>query len=215
MNFLKHFFLYKNKLLLVLPLVLFTVAFYIHYEMVMNSQIRLYQHTNIDVASKFLDDERKYYQENLAGSSLLYILQLLGTVLSLNIGLLYFGDKVSLKKIGETVIKSSIVLVVVHLATPLFLYISQDFYNFDDLYTIEANYSLARFVDVFANTGLKNLLEMFSVTQVVFVLFLALGLKYLMALNYKTALKKVVKIYGLAFAIWMIFSLLMDLNFYE
>jgi hypothetical protein len=179
----------------------------------MGYQEELFKYTNEATKSEILLDEYGLFKNNLLNNILVYLLQITGITLSLNIGLIFQGYKVNFHQILKIVLKSSIVLVLVYLAVPTILYFSENVYSFYDLYKIESNSTLVVFAKESTNTGVKNLLEAFSLTQIVFVGFLALGIKHLMVWTYKKALLKTAKIYGLAFILWLCFSLTIDLNF--
>jgi len=93
MKLVKYYFLNDSKFLLLVPIVLFFTAFYIHYEMIMSCQINLFRNTNINVANEILNNERDYFQFNFEGNVMVYFLQILGTIFCLNIGLLFYVQK--------------------------------------------------------------------------------------------------------------------------
>lgn len=114
----------------------------------------------------------------------------------------------------ELTLKSSIILTLIYLIIVVIFYFEK-LHTFNDLYNIETKFTLARFITDFDSTALKNMLEMFSLTQMVYLLFLSLGVKYLMNWDYKKAFLEVSKIYGTGFLIWLCFALIMDINYYQ
>lgn len=215
MIILKNYFLSQNKLLWLLPIAMLLLSFYIHYEMVMNYQIDFFRHTNGQTREYILNGELSIYKTNLFMSLLVYISQVVFVILSLNIGLLLFGYGRPFKELSGLVIKSSPVLILIYFVSPTILFLSNDFFSFDALYRIESDFTLLRYVEKDSSVWLKNVLEMFSLTQLLFVLFLSLGFQYLMNWTYKKSLLWISKTYGILFMLWMSFAVIMDLNFYQ
>ncbi len=215
MIILKNYFLSQNKLLWLLPIAMLLLSFYIHYEMVMNYQIDFFRHTNGQTREGILNAELSIYKTNLFMSLLVFISQVVFVILSLNIGLLLFGYGRPFKELSGLVIKSSPVLILIYFVSPTILFLSNDFFSFDALYRIESDFTLLRYVEKDSSVWLKNLLEMFSLTQLLFVLFLSLGFQYLMNWTYKKSLLWISKTYGILFMLWMSFAVIMDLNFYQ
>jgi len=215
MIILKNYFLSQNKLLWLLPIAMLLLSFYIHYEMVMNYQIDFFRHTNGQTREGILNGELSIYKTNLFMSLLVYISQVVFVILSLNIGLLLFGYERPFKELSGLVIKSSPVLILIYFVSPATLFLSNDFFSFDALYRIESDFTLLRYVEKDSSVWLKNVLEMFSLTQLLFVLFLSLGFQYLMNWTYKKSLLWIFKTYGILFMLWMSFAIIMDLNFYQ
>lgn len=215
MNIFKNYFLSQNKLLWLLPIMLLILSFYIHYKMVMNNQIDFFSHTNEQARENILNGERSIFKTNLLVDLLIYVSQIVFVALSLNIGLLLFGYVKSFKDISFLVIKSSLALILIYLVSSVILFFNNDFFSFDALYGIESDFSLLRYVKEDTSVWLKNALEMFSLTQLLFILFLSSGFQYLMNWTYKKSLIWIFKTYGILFMLWMSFAIIMDLNFYQ
>jgi len=200
MYLLKTYFSSENKVLLFLPIIVFVIAFLLHYIMVIKIQSELFANTIESVREKVLNDEKVVFTDNLIGNSMVYVLQIIGITISLNIGFLFFNEKVKFKKIIALALKSSIILTLIYLIIATLFYFG-NLYTFNDLYNIETKFTLATFTKDFDSKSLKNMLEMFSLTQMVYLLFLSLGVKYLMNWDYKKAFLEVSKIYGTGFLI--------------
>ncbi|PKP43138.1 MAG: hypothetical protein CVT96_05470, partial [Bacteroidetes bacterium HGW-Bacteroidetes-13] len=155
------------------------------------------------------------YKINFFMNLLVYISQVVFVTIGLNIGLLFFEYEKSLQEIGSLVIKSSIALILIYLISPLLLLYSDEALSFEKLYNIESDFTLSRFIEKDSPIWLKNVLEMFSFSQLIFVLTLSLGFKYLMGWTYNKSLIWVLKIYGILFILWVGFAIIMDLNFYQ
>ncbi|MEZ4782023.1 MAG: hypothetical protein R2816_10840 [Flavobacteriaceae bacterium] len=215
MKILKYYFFNNSIVLLFLPIIVLIVAFTIHYTFIMNYLEDTFKYTNTIVKNEILDEEKTIFKMNLLGNTVIYIAQLIGVILCLNIGLLMFGYKFSFKKLCKTIVKSSIILTIIYLIIPIILYLNQSVYSFKSLYNIESNYTLLPLADNFTKTWLKRFLEMFSISQVFFLLLLSFGMSQLMHWTYRKALKKTSIIYVIGFLIWACFSITMDINFYQ
>lgn len=200
---------------LLLPFVMFVTAFVIHYYMVINFYENLYQYHSQEIRNEIINAEKQVYNVNLVGNSLLFLFVVIGTILSLNIGFLFFNYQFKFKEICIVVLKSSVVIALIYLILPIIMAIETNVYSFEELYKIEFRYTLSTFLTDFSPIWLINLLESFSITQVVYILLLTIGIKYVMNWNYKKSVLNVIKIYGVGFLIWHGFALIMDVNFHQ
>ena len=212
---LKNYFLTQNKMFWLLPLAILILTFYIHYVIIMGYEIDFFRNANSQTREEILNGEIAIYKINFFMNLLVYISQVVFVTIGLNIGLLFFEYEKSLQEIGSLVIKSSIALILIYLISPLLLLYSDEALSFEKLYNIESDFTLSRFIEKDSPIWLKNVLEMFSFSQLIFVLTLSLGFKYLMGWTYNKSLIWVLKIYGILFILWVGFAIIMDLNFYQ
>lgn len=183
--------------------------------MVINFYENLYQYHDENVKAEIINAEKQVYNVNLIGNSLLFIFVIIGTILSLNIGFLFFNYQFKFKGICTVVLKSSIVIALIYLILPIIISFETNIYSFEELYKIEFRYTLSRYLKDFSPIWLRNLLESFSITQVIYISLLTIGIKYVMNWNYKKSVLNVIKIYGVGFLIWHGFALIMDVNFHQ
>ena len=87
--------------------------------------------------------------------------------------------------------------------------------SLEELYKVEFRYTLSRYLPDFSPIWSRNLLESFSITQVIYISLLSIGIKNVMNWNYKKSVLMVLKIYGVGFLIWHSFAVIMDLNFHQ
>ena len=200
---------------LLLPFIIFVVAFVIHYYMVINFYENLYQYHSQEVRNKIINAEKEVFRINLIGNSLLFIFVIIGTILSFNIGFLFFNYQFKFKEISTVVLKSAIIISLVYLVLPIIMFFSTSIYTFNELYNIETSFTLSQFLSDFSPVWLRNLLESFSITQVVYVALLIVGIKKIMNWDYKKSAINVIKIYGAGFLLWHSFALIMDVNFHQ
>lgn len=200
---------------ILLPFIIFATAFAIHYYMIVNFYESLYQHHSEEVRNNVINSEKQVFNASLIGNTLLFLLVIIGTILSLNIGFLFFNYRFKFREICTVVLKSSVIIALIYLILPLIMFFQTEVYSFERLYKIETSYTLARYLEDFSPVWLINLLESFSITQVVYILLLTIGIKYIMKWNYKKSAMNVVKIYGLGFCLWHSFALIMDVNFHQ
>lgn len=200
---------------LLLPFVIFVAAFVIHYYMVINFYENLYQYHDENVRAEIINDEKQVYNMNLIGNSILFAFVIIGTILSLNIGFLLFNYEFKFKDICVVVLKSSIIIALIYLLLPIIMAVETDIYSFEELYKIEFRYTLSRYLTDFSPIWLRNFLESFSITQVVYISLLTIGIKYIFNWNYKKSVLNVIKIYGVGFLLWHCFALIMDVNFHQ
>lgn len=200
---------------LLLPFIIFVIAFVIHYFMVINFYENLYQYHSQDVRNEIINVEKQVFNVNLIGNSLLFIFVIIGTILSLNIGFLFFNYQFKFKDICIVVLKSSIIIAIIYLILPIIMVLETNVYSFEELYKIEFRYTLSKYLTDFSPIWLRNLLESFSIIQVLYVLLLTIGIKYVMNWNYKKSVLNVIRIYGVGFLLWHGFALIMDVNFHQ
>lgn len=205
----------KTDWTLLLPFIIFATAFAIHYYMVINFYENLYQYHSQEIRDEIINTEKQVFNVNLIGNSLLLIFVIIGTILSLNIGFLFFNYQFKFKEICTVVLKSSIIIALVYLALPIIMFFSTSIYTFNELYNIETSFTLSQFLSDFPPIWLRNLLESFSITQLIYVLLLSVGIKYVMNWNLKKSVLNVIKIYGVGFLLWHSFALIMDVNFHQ
>jgi len=200
---------------LLLPFVIFVAAFVIHYFMVINFYENLYQYHDENVRTEIINAEKQVYNVNLIGNSLLFLFVIIGSILSLNIGFLFFNYQFKFKEICTIVLKSSIIIALIYLILPIIMAVETNVYSFEELYKIEFRFTLSRYLTDFSPIWLRNLLESFSIAQIVYILLLTIGIKYSMNWNYKKSVLNVIKIYGVGFLLWHGFALIMDVNFHQ
>lgn len=214
MNIVKAYFNSCSVFVLALPIVLFFLAFYIHYELVMGYYEDVYQYHDKTVKDPIFKGELTVFKLNFIGYSIIYALQIIGITITLNIGLLFLGYKVDFKKLTKMVLKSTLIFVLIYMVIPIVYYFSSTSYNFEELYELESQkFTVLRFLQNYDLAWAKNAFEMISIVQVAFIFFLAYGVKWLMKWKYKKSLLEVSKIYGVAFMVWLCFVLAMELNF--
>lgn len=69
MYLLKTYFSSENTVLIFLPIIVFGVAFLLHYIMVMNIQTELFTNTIETIRIRVLNDEKVVFADNLIGNS--------------------------------------------------------------------------------------------------------------------------------------------------
>jgi hypothetical protein len=200
---------------LVLPFIIFSCAFILHYHLVINFFEEVYHNHPDQIKDEIINIEKEIFFVNLTGNGLLLILTIIGSIISLNIGFIFFDFKFKFKELCYVVIKSSVVLVSIYLLLPIILIFQTNIYSFEDLYKIETNLSMAVFLSEFAPAWLRNQLEFISISQLFYVIVLVLGIKQIMDWNSKKATINVLQIYGTGFLIWNLFVLIMDVNFHQ
>jgi hypothetical protein len=205
----------KSDWTLTLPFLVFVASFTFHYYLVINFIENLYQYSTQEVRDKMINDEKLIFNINLIGNSLLFLFIIIGTILTLNIGFIFFGYEFKFKEVCTVVIKSSIIIAMVYFILPILMYFETEIYTFESLYKIEVKYTLAKNLPDFSPIWLSNLLESFSICQIVYVALLIVGIKNVMKWNYKKSILNIIKIYGIGFLIWHSFALIMDVNFHQ
>lgn len=205
----------KEDWMVLLPLLIFVIAFNIHYFMVMGYHENLFEYHEYAVKEGIFQVQKEVFKINLIGNGILLIFIIIATSLTLNIGFIFLGYKLKFKEICIMVLKASTVVSLVYLALPIIMFFKTEIYTFDYLYNLEFEYTLARFLPDFSPVWLRNLLESFSICQIFYISILALGVKSLMNWNIEKSLLTVLKVYGFGFLIWHSFALIMDVNFHQ
>ena len=181
----KRTFWTKADWTLLLPFAIFVTAFVIHYYMVIHFYENLYQYHDENVRNEIINAEKQVYNVNLVGNSLLFLFVVISTILSLNIGFLFFNYQFKFKEICTVVLKSSIIIALIYLILPIVMLIETNVYSFEELYKIEFRYTLSRYLTDFSPIWTRNFLESFSIIQIVYISLLTIGIKYVMNWNYK------------------------------
>ena len=200
---------------LVAPLVLFVLSFGMHYLLIMGYQETLFEFHEEGVRQEILDSEKEVFKWQILGSALTLALQLTGTLLAMNIGLLFFDHVFRFKDLLGAVVKSATVLVFPYLLFPITMALAGKVYTFNTLYEQERVFSLLRYLNHDIPVWLQNLLGSISLFQLAFVLALSFAIKRMMDWGLAKGLVCVLRSYGTGFALWQVFALFMDINFYE
>lgn len=214
-GFRKQPYFVKWDWTLLLPFLIFALAFVVHYVMVISYYEDLYQYHSINVKESIINSQKAVFEINLIGNSILFFGLIVGVLLVFNIGLLFYNYAFSFKELCALILKCSIWIALVYLILPLILYLKTNVYSFQELYTIESSFTLSKITTDFSPTWFKNVMENFSISQLVFIILLIIGFRKMMNWTYKKASFNVLRIYAVGFLMWNCFTVIMDMNFYE
>jgi hypothetical protein len=134
----------------------------------------------------------------------------------LYIGIIFKEYEVKFKKVFKIVLAAQIIFALNYLVSIL-LRITHVLKS--NLWNVNNNYSYQSALVFFKDTELpfyaKYALQMINVTELIFILFLSLGISYLLEIKFSKSLSFVALYYGAAIILWIIFTVFLYTLLYK
>ncbi len=204
----------KNSHLVIILIILFIAVFLLQYYCLISYIKEMFRYTSEEVRNNTLNNELKglktYFLETLA----FLFFQSLGMLLCLNIGLLYFNIGHKIKELVKLVLISLFAIVFYQLLILIIIKLNGWTFTIGSIYSAVQSLSLSNYTGVDEIIPWAELpIASINLKQLLILLLLSFGVHRVLKLNYKRALSITARTYGLCILLWLVFSMIMEMNF--
>lgn len=193
---------------------LIAVIFLLQYILIISYLEKMFKYTNEGVLNEVLDEEKQLYNLYIFQKGIILFLQLIGSVICLNIGFLYFNYKMPIKNVFKLVLKSFTALVIVQLLVIGIIKFNNMTFTVGTISSVEEKLNIVHYLNIDSIAGWLILpLQTINLTQLFIILFLTFSVRVLIKSNYGKAFLFTIRTYGAGMVLWFVFAMIMEMNF--
>jgi len=203
----------KNKYLFLIVLLLFIGVYALQYALIVNYITSFFKYNN-EVKMTTLNEEKALFYMSITEKFAFAISKFIGSIICINIGLLFFNYKIKIQLVIKIVLYSITIFSVVQLFILLFMIFQNYIFSTAIIETIESTLYKTKYLNLNSKASfLKLPLQIFNITHILYFIVLAFGISKLIKKSYIKSIYFTFKTYGIGVLIWFVFAIIMELNF--
>lgn len=195
-------------------LILIFVSFGIQYCMIISYFKEVFEFTNTTVRNEALYIELNNFKIYLVENVVFLIFQSICIFLCLNIGFLFFKIKITFKNILNLIVFSYFSIVVFNILIICIVKFSNWTFLTDSINLASEKLSLSSYMNIEKiHPWMLLSFSYVNFKQLLIIILLAIGIRKFFNIQYLSSFSIVIKTYGFGLFLWIIFTMVMEMNF--